>query len=170
MDKTLWIMCGAPGSGKTWTAKNILMKGLGWRYISRDEIRYSIIRDDEEYFSHEDEVFNVFVKKIKTALNEEGIFNVIADATHLNWSSRRKLLTALGQDKKKTCDIIPVVLQTSIERTIEQNEKREGRACVPRSVLRRMSLSMTDPKDDGFEYAAIMYLNYNDIQGYISKP
>ena len=47
----LWIMVGIPGSGKSYFAKNILMTDDSWQYISRDEVRFSIIKDDEEYFS-----------------------------------------------------------------------------------------------------------------------
>ena len=166
MNKTIWIMVGVPGSGKTWVAKHILMKGLGWRYISRDEVRFSIIRNDEDYFSHETEVFNVFVEKIKSALAEEGAFNVIADATHLTYKSRYKLINAIGT---KDVDIIPVVIQSDIEDCIKRNEEREGRAVVPRSVLRRMSISLTDPKTDDFKYTGIMYID-NNIHNYTVKP
>ena len=91
-EKMLWVMCGVPGSGKSWVAKHILMRGLGWRYVSRDDVRFEIVKDDEEYFSHETKVYNEFIRRIKAALNEEGVFNVIVDATHINWASRRKLL------------------------------------------------------------------------------
>ena len=51
MSKTLWLMCGAPGSGKSYFAKNILINDDHWFYVSRDEIRFRIIKNDEEYFS-----------------------------------------------------------------------------------------------------------------------
>ena len=93
--KTLWILCGAPASGKSYYVKNHLMNGNGWMYISRDEVRFSIIKDEENYFSHEDEVYKEFIYRIYKALTGEGIFNVIADATHLNWTSRNKLIKNL---------------------------------------------------------------------------
>ena len=156
MNKTLWIMVGAPGSGKSWAARNILNKGLGWRYVSRDEVRFSIITDEDEYFEKEDLVFSTFIQRIKSAINEEGIFNIIADATHLNWASRRKLLRAIGETN---LDIIPVVMSAPIEEILQNNEERTGRSCVPRSIVRRMNLQMTDPKDDPHKYTAIMYID-----------
>lgn len=39
-------------------------------YISRDEIRYSMISDKDEYFSKEKEVFNEYVKQIDEALTK----------------------------------------------------------------------------------------------------
>lgn len=155
-EKMLWVMCGVPGSGKSWVAKHILMRGLGWRYVSRDDVRFEIVKDDEEYFSHETKVYNEFIRRIKTALNEEGVFNVIVDATHINWASRRKLLKALGLDGDS---VICVVVQNEMDEIIENNESRSGRAVVPRSVVRRMSNQMTDPLTDPIKYQGIMYIN-----------
>ena len=155
-EKMLWVMCGVPGSGKSWVAKHILMRGLGWRYVSRDDVRFEIVKDDEEYFSHETKVYNEFIRRIKTALNEEGVFNVIVDATHINWASRRKLLKALGLDGD---GVICVVVQNEMDEIIENNESRTGRAVVPRAVVRRMSNQMTDPLTDPIKYQGIMYIN-----------
>lgn len=156
MDKTVWMMVGAPGSGKTWVAKNILMKGLGWRYISRDEIRFSIIKEGDEYFQYEDEVFDTFTQCIRNALNEEGIFNVIADATHLNWPSRRKLLHAI---RVPASHIIPVVVENSLNEALSNNNERQGNAKISQSVIRRMYVQTTDPKNDPVKYCGILRIN-----------
>ena len=51
--KKVWLMCGIPASGKsTWAREHQEM--FGGVIVSRDEIRFSIVKDDEEYFSHED--------------------------------------------------------------------------------------------------------------------
>lgn len=156
MNKTLWIMCGAPGSGKTWFAKNKLMKDYGWDYISRDEVRFSIIKDNEEYFSHETAVFNEFVEKIAIAL-DWGHDNVIADATHLNWGSRRKLLKALSKNcVLEDVDVIPVVIDAKLEDVFVHNKLRDGRARVPEETIRRMYNSISDPAKDPYKYTAIM--------------
>ena len=164
-DKTLFIMVGCPGSGKTYTAKHILMRGPGWRYISRDEIRFDYLSEDEEYFAHENEVFDIFIYKIREALNNADTFNVIADATHLHWPSRRKLLTNLRQEgiNFKDIYIIPTVVGCSLEDAKTRNAFREGRECVPNDVLDNMFNSMTDPKTDPFKYDGILYL-YNRLE------
>ena len=156
MNKTLWIMCGAPDSGKSWFAKNKLMKDSNWDYISRDEVRFSMIKDDEEYFSHETAVFNAFIGKITFAL-EYGNDNIIADATHLNWGSRRKLLKALEKYiSLGNVDIIPVVIDAKLEDVFEHNKFRDGRARVPEETIRRMYSSISDPAKDPYKYTAIM--------------
>lgn len=156
MSKTLYIMCGVPGSGKTWFAKNKLMKKYDY-YISRDEVRFSIIKDDEEYFSHETVVFNKFVEKIAAALLWRGDGNVIADATHLNWGSRRKLLNALKACYPiETLNIIPVVIEAKLDDIFERNKLRDGRAQVPEETIRRMYKNISDPVKDPYKYTAIM--------------
>lgn len=157
-EQTLWIMVGLPGSGKTTMAKKVLFKGSGWRYISRDDIRMEFLKDDDEdYFTYEASVFDIFTYRINKAFNEEGVFNVIADATHLNWSSRRKLIYNLNLDHK--INIIPVVMTTPFDIAKERNNQRNGRACVPEKVLYNMHQHHTDPCYDQFDYTAIMYMD-----------
>ena len=156
MNKTLWLMCGAPASGKSWFARNKLMKDSNWDYISRDEVRFSMIKDDEEYFSHETAVFNAFIGKITFAL-EYGNDNIIADATHLNWGSRRKLLKALNKYYPiEELNIIPVVIDAKLEDVFERNKLRDGRARVPEETIRRMYKNISDPAKDPYKYTAIM--------------
>lgn len=159
----LWILVGAPGSGKTWFARHVLTEWETVRYISRDEIRYSMVHSNEPYFSKEKLVFKEFVSQIKEALEDEDsyITDIIADATHLNWSSRSKLLSALGilTGDYKELIIIPVVIRTSLEKTIAQNNSRNGRARVPEADVKRMYHSITDPARDPYKYAGIMYVD-----------
>lgn len=156
MTKTLWLMCGAPDSGKTWFAKNKLMKGRDWEYISRDEVRFSIVEDNEEYFSHEKEVFANFVEKVAIAFHWGGD-NIIADATHLNWGSRQKFLKALKKYVPlEEVDVIPVVIDAKLKDILEHNALRDGRARVPEDVIKRMLRSMSDPEKDPYKYTAIM--------------
>ena len=128
--KTLWLTSGVPASGKTtWVKKNF----PNTPYVSRDEVRFSILKEDEDYFAHEDEVFEVFVRKIQNSLDS---FNeCIADATHLSEKSRNKLLNKLSLEDT---DIIILNFEVPIETLIERNEQRSGRSYVPKSVIRRM--------------------------------
>ena len=59
----LWIMVGIPGSGKSYFAKNILMTDDSWQYISRDEVRFSMVKENEPYFSKEYNVFEILIKE-----------------------------------------------------------------------------------------------------------
>ena len=49
--KQLIIMCGAPGSGKsTYIEKHFISFPGYTKVVSRDQIRFSILKDDEDYF------------------------------------------------------------------------------------------------------------------------
>ena len=68
--------------------------------------------------------------------------DIYVDATHISQNSRNKTLDRLDL---RNATIIPVYLNTSLEKTIEQNELRSGRSYVPKSVVCRMSSQMTPP-------------------------
>lgn len=85
----LYILCGIPGSGKsTWARKIVNEYGndkVAW--VSRDKIRFDLVKPEEEYFSRETEVMDKFVAEIQNAI-EDHIPFILADATHLTRKSR----------------------------------------------------------------------------------
>ena len=156
-EKTLWVMCGVPGCGKSYVATRALMRGTGWKYVSRDEIRMKYLEDGDVYFQKEGEVYDEFIYRLREALKDGEVFNVVADATHLNWASRRKLLRHLGEEVNlNDLYIIPVVVYSSFNTCIKRNAEREGRACVPDKIIEKMYRAWRNPKTDPFKYDAIM--------------
>ena len=139
----LYILCGPSGSGKsTWAAK--FQEENEVAYISRDKIRLSIIKDGEDYFSHEKEVFKQFVREIASKIENS---NVIADATHLNMFSRCKLIQALDMYTKEY-EIVYVVFHTDVDTCLARNTNRSGRANVPETVIRNMCRDFRMPTKD----------------------
>ena len=135
----LYILCGPSGCGKSTWARNFISEtdrlGGDVRYVSRDEIRFSIVKEGEDYFSHEKEVFKKFVDTIR--LNLISGFDVIADATHLNEFSRRKLTQAIDI-YYDNYEIVYVVFDVNADTCVERNKNREGRANVPENIIRNM--------------------------------
>lgn len=139
------------GSGKSTWIQNNLHTFEGYTLVvSRDEIRFLLVPEGEDYFSRETEVYAKFIEDIQFGLNYED--NVIADATHLNEGSRSKLLRRIGSALKDV-EVIAVVIKVPLEVSLDQNEKRKGsRAYVPRSVIRRMYHQFTMPTfEEGFD-------------------
>lgn len=140
----LIMMVGIAGSGKsTWITNN---KSETDVLVSRDAIRFAILKDDEDYFAHETEVFNRFIWQIADGLAEGK--TVIADATHLNKKSRALVLDKVS---KLADEIEAIVMDVLLETALERNDQRTGRAFVPRGVIRRMFFQMEAPtREEGF--------------------
>ena len=131
----LYISAGIPGSGKTTFLNKIA--GENEVVVSRDNIRFSLLKDGEDYFSHEDEVFDIFVKEISK--NIKAGKNVYADATHLTPASQLKLLGCVLQYSSPAA-IHYIHFDVPIDICLARNELRKGtKAYVPRSVIRKMA-------------------------------
>lgn len=149
MKNKLYVMCGCPGSGKSTYAKNMFPNA---RYISRDEIRFGLVEENEDYFSKENEVFKKFIEEINFGLNKNE--DVVADATHLNTKSRIKLFSNLNIDKEKT-EVHVIVMRTPLIECLRRNEKRKGtRSYVPVDVIKMMYNNFRKP-------------NFNECNGMI---
>lgn len=139
---TLYISCGLPGSGKTTFLNEI--KGDNEVSISRDDIRFSLLKPGEQYFAHETQVFNTFITTIAEYINK-GI-NVYADATHLNASSRNKLIFGLKRIGCEPDDIVAIFFDIPFNICLERNEKRLGtERYVKRNIIEQMSKNMSVP-------------------------
>ena len=142
---TLYILCGPSGCGKSTWARNFTKEHKEVLWASRDEIRYTLLKDGEDYFSHEKEVFRRFVRTIFAELADG--FDCIADATHLNEFSRRKLTQALDMYITEY-NIIYVVFNTDVNTCIKRNANREGRTNVPENIIRNMYRDYRAPSMD----------------------
>lgn len=141
---TLYVMIGVPGSGKS-TFIQQHVKGAA--HVSRDQIRFSIINDTDDYFAKEKKVFKQFCQAINFNLAEGR--DVYADATHITKGSRRKLLSNVrGYDKLEA-----IYINTSLDNCIKHNNFRDHntRAYVPESVIKDRYKKLEAPSlDEGF--------------------
>lgn len=153
---TLYVMCGVAGSGKSTFIRNHMNLETD-NYVSRDEIRFFFVKENEEYFSKEKQVFREFVGQINTNLSCG--YNVFADATHINFASRNKLLRAINH--KFYSDAIAVWINTPLNICLQQNEKRAGtRGYVPPEVIKKMYSQFEEPTfDEGFSSIYIIKPN-----------
>lgn len=147
--KKVYLMSGIPASGKSTWIRNHLTKGSEW--ISRDNVRFSIIKDNEEYFAHEDEVFDTFITYINQTLENPEIENVYIDATHLNQRSRYKTLCRVRKDNIEELNC--VCFTTPLDICLARNNLREGRAKVPESAIINMFNACVAPTaTEGFDH------------------
>lgn len=138
--KKVFILCGPPGSGKsTWVREQMSIHDM---WISRDQVRFSIVNEDEEYFSHEDEVFDTFIDFINQTLEDSIVEHVYVDATHINYRSRHNVLSKLRM--KNVEELNCVCFATPLETCLERNRQRAGQERVPDTVIKNMF--------NGFDY------------------
>ena len=137
----MYMVIGAPGCGKSTYIKNHLKENE--IVISRDKIRFGLLKDTDEYFSKEKEVYNEFIKQINAAIADNKDFYV--DQTSLNAAARNKLFNKLI---KKPDKIIGIYFTTPIDIILQRNAQRNGRALVPENVVIDMYKILTKPTSE----------------------
>lgn len=128
------IMCGLPGSGKSSLAAT-----FGCPIISRDAIRFAMLKEGEDYFSHENEVLEKFYDSIWDSVQNN--YTTIIDATHLTPKARNSVLVHVPKDTYR----IAVCFDVPVKVAIERNANRTGRARVPENVIYNMATSYVKP-------------------------
>lgn len=141
----LILMVGIPGSGKS-----TYIKKHANEYdtiVSRDAIRFNLLKENEPYFSREDEVFKLFIYEIVNSLKMGR--TVWVDATHINSKSREKLLRSI--EKYTTATSLEVIfVDVPLSVALLQNSFREGRARVPEDAIKRMYEQLEAPTYEEF--------------------
>jgi len=166
MKKTIYIASGAPCSGKT-TFIDQRIDALGGIRISRDEIRFSMLKPGDYYFKNEAKVFKEFIDKIQKAINNPiGKKEIYIDATHLNKRSRQKVLNRLNLKNVK--EIIILWFNIPLEELLARNEKRYGIEKIPVDAIERMKNSMDIPSNEEKD-ARLKYYWEIDSDGWITE-
>jgi predicted kinase len=144
---TLIVMCGVPGCGKSTFAKQFAKTHKDVKIVSRDAIRFSMVKSNEEYFKHEKEVLKRFYGDIDAALKVYEY--VIADATHLSRSSRNALFRHVNT---KGIFVVGLWIETPLSTCLERNAGRSGRERVPNKVIKEAFKRKASPaKEERFD-------------------
>lgn len=134
----VFIMSGIPGSGKsTYVSRKSHYDDI---VISRDAIRFMLLKPEDEYFSKEQEVTKKFYDTIAyTVTHNPDNKNVYIDATHLNAKSRKTIFNILKPNKiRYGFAVIVIYMDTPFYICQQQNRQRTGRARVPEEAIESM--------------------------------
>ena len=129
----VYLLCGPAGSGKS-TLAHKLMEPKTDILLSRDNLRFSLLKEDEDYFSRENEVRKRFFDLIKEYTTNDEISNIFIDATHLTIKARKQVQNSMQNNPYK----IAISFEVPVQVALERNSKRNGRALVPESAIRNM--------------------------------
>lgn len=157
----LYIMCGISASGKS-TIANQIAERDNCIIVSSDTIRGEICEGGVSDQSKNEEVFNIFHRRIRTNL-EEGK-NVIADATNITIKSRKAIFDAV---KNINCEKIGYIVVKSIEDCIKDN-KNSDRVAVPVEVIYKQVRKFQIPfKEEGYDNIIIEDLNKDNSESFL---
>lgn len=143
MKNTLIVMMAAPGVGKSFLAKQFAEDHEDTIIVSRDAIRFAMLKPEDDYFKYEKQVTKKFYEAVSEALKVHKY--VIADATHVTEGSRRKFFRNVKIPKDTR--IVGFWIETPVQIAIKQNNQRTGRARVPEDVIRSMYKKKVSPRE-----------------------
>jgi predicted kinase len=134
--KTIWLMVGISGSGKSVMAQKIA-EALKVPRISSDEIRGELCNGDMTDQSKNYQVFQTAFSRTKEALQKG---DVVVDATNKSVKERKEFRKiAIDCDAR----IVAVVMDTIIEECLDKNSKRDR--VVPEDVIHRQFSQLVIP-------------------------
>ncbi|MBQ2591854.1 MAG: ATP-binding protein [Candidatus Riflebacteria bacterium] len=145
MSRKLYIMCGVSGSGKSTFLSKYIENQENCFVISRDKIRFALLKDSDDYFKYESIVKKMFYSGITAALQMG--YDVFADQTSLTIAARRKLVGNV----QGFSGVNAIWIDTPLVTCIEQDSQREGRAFVGARKITTMFNSFIPPSfKEGF--------------------
>lgn len=139
------MLCGLPGSGKSYLAQRLTIWDKKPEIISSDSIRKELY-GDENILGNFEEIFTECRTRIKNSLKAGK--NVVYDATNLRKEYRKEFLQDIKASGYQTACIF---FRTSLEDCIRRNKQRTRK--VPEEKIRKMWDNFDPPRySDGFDY------------------
>lgn len=156
----LWVMCGLPGSGKSYKAQQLATE-CDATIFSSDTLREEMFSDvnDQE---HNQELFVALHRMIKDCLINGG--NAVYDACNISYKRRMAFLREL---KNIPCEKICVLVATPYEECLGRCVWRKERE-VPLSVVQRMFFNFNIPY--WYEGWDDIQIEYGNFRGWYGKP
>jgi len=98
--KTVYILSGVPGCGKSTWAEKFSSTHPNTKIIASDDIRYEV-GGSYQYFKEETKIWRIFFSRANELSKNEDVINVILDSTCLTNLKRRDFLRKInGYDHK----------------------------------------------------------------------
>lgn len=151
--KEIILLVGLPGSGKSTWVKNFLLTHSDYVIVSSDDIIDAYAKSIGKTYT---EVFNDFMGnaeveyniKLSTSLREGK--NIIVDRTNLTVKARRKILSKVSKDYKKTAIVFNTPVD-EIKKRLIQRDYEIGKS-IPNHIFSSMLENYVAPtSSEGFD-------------------
>ncbi len=143
--KDIYVLIGAPGSGKsTWAQKHFGKASI----ISSDDVREYMYGDAQVQGNPWPVVYAILESKLASDLNP-----IVFDATNVKRKDRRRLINFIRTHVVGEFNLHGVVFSVEKKELLRRNEIRDKP--VPKDVIDRMMSSLKGgppTKDEGFTY------------------
>jgi predicted kinase len=145
---TLYVLVGAPGSGKSYWA-NASAAQLNAVVVSSDEVRNDFLGEDRDPHAGES-VFAEVERRAREALQANR--SVILDATHYQ---RKYRLYALNLAREFEVPSVAIWFDAPLEECLKRNRWRSGRAfgdqIIPDQIIHDIVAHLEPPTPDEFD-------------------
>lgn len=151
--KTLYLICGAPGSGKSYlaeaAAEELNKEGIKTNIVSRDKIRNVLLDEGDEYLSKENKVWTQFINAAKASLHDYDC--TILDGMHLDVAARCKVIKAL-EGELEDINVYALWRNTPLEICVANNKFKDDGQPVSDAMLRALYEKFVPPtREEGFD-------------------
>lgn len=152
--RTLYVLSGFPGSGKSHWAKTYAKEHPETHIVSSDKIREAYF-GSRQNMEHEKEVWNIFLQELHRFPEEENNCTVIADCTNLtNYYRSYYNLQTPEYDRH-----ILVILDVSFERSSARNSARIPEKKVPQGAMDHLKAQYEAPNKETLDlYDEVLYI------------
>lgn len=148
----VFVLVGAPATGKSIWAKNYINTRPNTLILSSDALRKEYY-GDENIQDNPSLIFKVLRERLEKLLKYD--YNVIIDATNMNRKDRRAYISIA---KKHKAEINAIVFATPYETCLRRNAMRERK--VPEAAIKRMISRFEIPtRGEGFNTVLIKSVN-----------
>ena len=152
---TLYVMLGLPGSGKSYTARQLARRKNAEIYSS-DSFRLQMHLNAENAKQNND-LFDLMYQKIREELDEGN--DIVLDATNTYSIYRKKLFNALNGSGAK---IVCVFVLRKYENCLKANRKRKGTARINPDIITQFYKEFDVPLlDEPFDEVILHYIDHD---------
>ncbi len=143
--KTILLLIGIPGSGKTTWRNDFLRKNQGWIAVSRDDYRHMLFNSDKLEYREENFITDLVKNTVTKGVKNK--FNVILDATNVNI----KYLKSDVAYYEQFGNIDFKIFDISVDKAKERDKNREW--VVGEEIIDRMYKDYCNLFNSNFDFS-----------------